>query len=106
MMPSYYIEVLIGGSHFSEAPGEEPALGVGGGQVQRFGEAGGGFGPPAEAQQQVGPGGGQQVVPGQLAGSSTARTRASPAAGPSAMATATARFSSTTGEGTSRTSSP
>jgi putative transposase len=58
----------IPGGGFSEAPGEEPALSVGGGQVQRLGEAGGGLGPAADTQQQVGPGGGQQVVPAQRAG--------------------------------------
>ena len=54
----------------------------------------------AESQQQVGPGGGQQVVPAAARPTPPARRPApAPPPGPSAMATATARFSSTTGDG-------
>ena len=54
--------------------------------------------PPAE----VGPRGVGQVVVGQLAAGQDASIRPSPASGPSRIATATARFSSTTGDGLSR----
>ena len=86
--------------------GEVPALGVGGHQFEglmvgvcrRFGAS--------EAAEQVRARGGQQMVAGQLPGRFERSTSSSPAAGPSAIATATARFSLTTGEATTSASSP
>ena len=83
-------------SEGGEATGEEVAVGGVAGQLQARGVLGAGLVRPVEPAQQVRPGRRQQVEAGQPR--SRPPSSASPAAGPSTSATATARFSRTTGE--------
>ena len=78
---------------------EIPALDLVRRQDERFSVRVGCSVPPAEPAQEVGPGRRQQVVAGERARGVERVDQRSPASGPSAIATATARFSSTTGDG-------
>ena len=91
--------------NFAQPPLEKPALAVVGDQCQRARVALRRFLGGSEAAQQIGAGGMQQVIVVEIAGLRPAhRSVASAGWGPSTIATATARFSDTTGEGCTRSS--
>ena len=91
-----------GSGLFGQAAGEEAAVGLGVSQLERALVGGAGLGAAAEPAQEVGPGRVEVRVGVQLDPSIASR----PASGPSVSATATARFSATTGEPVRRASSP
>ncbi|MFD0537858.1 hypothetical protein ACFQY7_33080 [Actinomadura luteofluorescens] len=93
-------------SEFAEAARQIAALGLGGRERQRLLVRRSGLGGAAVAAEQVGAGRGQEVVPGEPPGRRELVDEGEAAAAPSAIATATARLRSTTGDGASRASSP
>ena len=95
-----------GASQLGQAALEERPLHRVGREVARAPVGGGRLLAPAQPAQQVRPGGVQEVVVAPaLPRTSRSSSSASPRSGPSAIATATARLSSTTGPGRTATSS-
>ena len=90
--------------HFAQAALEEAALAVVGDEGERPLVIFRRFGEFSEAAQQIGARSVQQVIVVEIVRGGESSIIARPARGPSAMATATARFKETMGEGCTRSS--